>query len=265
MAYLTLNGVTVPIAVESVSMSYEDAGGEQERSPAGELVGGPSVSKREWRMTTTPLPVSEVDAWVGLIEGAGHTFPFDADLYSARGRGTSSGTAELIVPGVKWGASFARLTTPNTVAWNLGFGSTWTVVYFWASDEPGATWGHRVGTSTGSQWADGAPAGPVIPLAEVSSGVLTIGDPTDLYGYTYINWDDVVALPYVVPDSWPAGMYARHSASAWSALPRVLAEGTFAAASVTVRGKVTGSKVIRYSRSGTLTAGHMLEFTLREV
>lgn len=266
MAYLTLNGVTVPVAVDSVSMSFEDVGGERERSPLGELVGGPIATKREWRMSTTPLPVSEVDAWIGLIEGAGHTFPFDVDLYSARGRGTSAGTATLITPGAKWGAKFARLTTTNTVAWNLGYGAAWTTLFWYASNAGAIPWTHAMARSGAVGYLNGVTQSSIPDsLGPVFSGSFILGDGEDILTVADVAFDDAVALPYVVPDAWVLGMYTQHNASAWSALPRVLAAGDFSASSVTVRGKVTGSKVIRHSRNGSLTSGHLLDFTLREV
>jgi hypothetical protein len=46
----------------------------------------------------------------------------------------------------------------------------------------------------------------------------------------------------------------------------VTAGGNFCAESpLTVRGKVTDTKVIRYAPAGTLVTGYSLEFTLREV
>lgn len=260
MPYLTLSGVTVPVAVDSVSMSYEDVGGEQERSPSGELTGGPLVSKREWRMTTTPLPVSEVDAWVGLIEGKGHTFPFDVDLYSTRGRGNSSGTGVLDTVTKKYGAASLEVANLTSITWALGLGTTWTVVA-WTNDQGGGGWKHRVLRSDAVEWVNGALLALNVGEISVSSGSLVFE------GVDGTDWlfDDTVALPYEVPASWPAAMYAHHSASAWSALPRVTAGGSFATASVTVRGKVTGSKVIRCRLGGALTSGYLLDFTLREV
>lgn len=264
MAFLTLNGVTVRVAVESVSMAYVDIGGEQARSPSGELVGGPSTTKREWRMTTAaPVPVSELDAWVGLIEGKGHTWTFDADLYSARGRGPVAGyvDAARYTTDKKYGAASILVTnTTGTISWPLGLGSSWTLAY-WVNDQGGSGWKHRIVRSDASEWTNGAVGGGGFGEATVTSGALVLA------GTDGTDWllDDVVALPYAVPDSWVAGLYAQHSASAWGALPRVVAAGSFAPSSVTVRGKVTETKVIRYASAGALTAGHTLEFTLREV
>lgn len=263
MPYLTLNGVTVPVAVDSVSMSYEGIGGEEERSPSGELTGGPTTTKRAWRMTTTPVPVSEVDAWVGLIEGKGHTFPFDADLYSTRGRGTSSGTADIDLSEMKWGPGSARVTGLDTVTWAVGFGTAWTAMCWYNPDS--TPWSHSFATSTGTFLVDGSPSTIPETLCVVIGGSLVIGDSDGIFTATFMYFDDAVALPYAAPASWSAALVAQHNAASWSALPRVLAGGTFTTTPVAVRGKVTGSKVIRCTLDGELTSGHMLEFTLREV
>ena len=262
MPFLTINGVTVPVALGSASLSYAPVGGELERSPSGELAGGYSTTKREWRMSTTPIPASELDAWTGLIEGKGHSWPFDTGLYSARGRGTSSGTASIVGSGMRWGAGCVSITTGSSVSWNPGLGAYWTLS-FWSKDLGVGTWVHWVRRSDGAEWRNGVTVAPGTSVGEVTvtSGqvVLFGADGSDFY------IDDVVAMPFAAPDSWAAGFYTRHSASAWTDLPRVLAGGDFCASSIVSRGIVTGSKVIRYSPSGSLTSGHVLEFSLREV
>jgi hypothetical protein len=265
--FLSINGVTLRIAVDSVSMSYVEVGGEAARSPAGELVGGPSTTKREWRMTTTPVPVSEVDAWVGLIEGKGHVFPLDDDFYSSRGRGPSS-ISGVPLPNLhgfdtKWGSGRLSAPSDSSVHWAIGLGSTWTLFGWTSGYYAGTSWTHSIIRSDGGLWLDGTYVPPAFGVGEffVAGGdfVVVGADGSDWY------FDDVVALPYAVPDAWSAGMYGRHGANAWSALPRVLAEGTFAPSPVTVRGRVTDSKAVRFFSGGALTTGYALEFTLREV
>lgn len=259
--FLTINGVTVPVAVDSVSMTYVDSGGEMERSPSGELAGGPNSSKREWRMTTTPVHPSEVDAWVGLIEGKGHSWAFDTSFYSSRGRGPSSGTAPIVTAAPRWGVGCLPTNAGNSIAWNVGLGAAWTLV--WWSKPNGTFWTHWLTRSDEVTWESGSASSVGALLGEVSvvSGELVF------YGADGSDWhiDDAVVLPYVVPDSWASPMYSFHNTQAWSALPRVTAEGDFSTSAVTVRGKVSGSKVIRCEIDGTLVSAHALEFTLREV
>lgn len=258
MPFLAISGVTVKVAVESVSFSYEDVGGEQERSPSGALEGGPTTVKRQWKMATTVVPASELDAWVGLIEGKGHSWPFDADLYSKRGRGPSSGTAAIVNGTAKWGAGVARLAAGTTVTWATQLGSAWTGLH-WRMES--GTWKHYVTRSDGARWANG------IRVADgLSTGLSVVNGSVVITGSSNLtDYDDVVVRPYAVPDSWPAQLYAQHNAAAWSNLPRVLASGSFYPSTLTVRGKVTDTRAVRYSSAGALTTGYTLDFTLREV
>lgn len=260
--YLSLNGVTVSIALDSVSLRWVNVGGEEERSPSGSLEGGPLVQKREWAMATTPVPATELDAWVGLIEGKGHVFPFDVDLYSTRGRGPVSSTgAALASFGVKHGAGYLFLETPVTLTYETALPSTWTAVG-WTKDNLAFPWKHRVIGSDGTEWADAVLA-PGLSVGEVTvvdgSFTLAGADGTDF------SFDDMVVVPYLMPSSWVSSVYTLHNSQAWSALPRLYASGDFASSAVTVRGKVTDVRAIRYAPSGTITNGYTIQFTLREV
>lgn len=263
MPYLTLNGVTVRVSVEGASLAHVSVGGESERAPSGALEGSSLVDKREWNLSTTPAPASELDAWIGLIEGRGHSFPYNSDYYSIRGRGAFYiGGAALVSGGAKHGAGYLRTGLADDVLYRLALPSTWTVL-LWRLES--GTWRHYLVTSAGAKWKDGVRNDALATgdLFYVSSGDLHVGD---ILGATGIrDFDDVVALPYVVPDAWAPGMYTQHSGAAWSALPRVTAAGTFASSSVTVRGKVRDIRVIRCAPFGTLTSGHTIQFTLREV
>lgn len=259
MAYLILGGVTVGVAVDSVSFDYEDIGVEQERSPSGALSGGSGATKRQWRMRTTPVSVSERDAWVGLIEGKGHSWSFDTNLYSSRGRGTSSGTGTIVTssPTPKWGAGLVRVAAGVTVTWAAQVGSSWTTLHW--RYESGA-WKHYVCRSDNARWVNGVRNDASAGGLSVASGSVSLTGASSL-----TDFDGLVALPYSVPDSWPAALYTQHNSAAWSTLPRLSAAGTFDTASVTVRGKVTGSKVIACNLNGVRTSGYLLDFTLREV
>jgi hypothetical protein len=262
--YLSLNGVTVRVAVDSVSLRYVGASGEEERSPSGSLEGGPLVLKREWAMATTPVHVSEVDAWVGLIEGKGHSWPFDADFYSTRGRGPSTSVGASIVTSLaKHGAGRLNCGLGAVVDYNAGLSSTWTVM-LWRGEA--GVWRHYLITSGGAKWKDGVRNDALVTdtFLEVVGGTVQLGDIFS-DGSGDDDFDGLVALPYVVPDAWATAMYTQHNSAAWSALPSTLAAGAFATSSVTVRGKVTDSRVIRYSPSGTLPSGHTIQFTLQEV
>lgn len=263
MAYLTLGGVTVRVAADSVSLRYVSAGGDEERSPSGSLEGGPLVLKREWAMATTPVPPTELDAWVGLIEGKGHSWPFNANFYSARGRGLSdSDGAVSIVTGIaKYGAGRLSCGSEGSVAYAASLSPAWTVMV-WRGET--GTWRHYLVTSTGAKWKDGVRNDALVTstFLSVSGGEVRIGD---LSATGAVDFDDLVALPYAVPEAWATLMRTQHASAAWPNLPSVLAAGTFASAEVTVRGKVTDTRVLRCAVGGSLTSAHTIRFTLREV
>lgn len=280
MPFLQINGVAVSVAVDSVTMDYVDAGGEMSRSPAGVLVGGPLVSKREWKMTTTPVPVSEFDAWVGLIEGAGHVISFDSADTATSYLWTSRGATPVSAVGTSRASTFPRHGDGNA---NIADGGeclyrlqdqyVWTLL-FWHRDvspTPGPWLWHAV-TSDGRAWLNstgpfdsGAGTSAHWRLPQDDEDPPRIGVLNDLGAGGTLAFDDMAILPFVIPSSWATSFYTFLSSNAWSALPRVTASGTFAPSSVTVRGKVTGAKVIRYSVGDTLTTGYALDFTLKEV
>jgi hypothetical protein len=258
MAFLVLNGVTVPVSADGVSLAHAAVGSEAERSPAGVLAGGPNTTKREWSMTTIPLPASELDAWVGLIEGKGHTWAFDSELHSKRGRAVASGTGTLVSGGAVWGASLLRLSVGASISWATQFlPLAWTLLV-WRKES--GVWKHYVVRSDGFRWENGNFfVGNPLGIA-VTGGSVTL---SGLSGLT--DFDDLVALPYAVPSAWAPLLYARHAATAWTALPRIHAAGDFGGASSTWRGRVTDSRAVRCVLNGVLTTGYVLEFNLREI
>lgn len=86
MAFLSLNGIDVPVAWASAERTRVYVGSVDTRGLGGDVQRSQRTAKREWQFTTTPLPQSEVRAWVGLIEGAGHSWAFDTHATSSRGR-----------------------------------------------------------------------------------------------------------------------------------------------------------------------------------
>lgn len=262
MPFLTISGVTVPVAVDSASLRYVDAGGESARSPGGTLEGGPLTEKREWAMATPPVPPSELDAWVGLIRGDGHSWPYNSDFYSARGRGpVSSVGSSIITSGMKYGAGYLSTPLGEGMTYNVATPAGWTIL-LWRKES--GVWRHYMVRSDHAVWKDGVRDDDIeytlfIAVTSTSFGV------GDFDALNLRDFDDVVLLPYAVPDSWVAPMHTRHATAAWNSLPRLDAGGTFSAASVTARGKVTDTRVIPYAPEGTLINGHMIQFTLREV
>lgn len=256
MAFLTLNGVEIPVLDGNASRSRVLIG-ERGRAFDGTFRSSVRARKRQWSLATPVVTKAEADAIVGLVEGQGHHWSFDADLYSDKGlvgtgAGASVGTTS---PSPKFGAGRLGITTGNTATFALSLGGAWTVMV-WQWD--GAAWDHYVVTSAGHKWVNGIrnDAATTTWLA-VSSGTLTLSAPSAAAYY-----DDLVALPYVIPAAW-AEVWGV-ATSAFSALPRLAMAGDIGTA--TVEGELgaeayTQAQVDGGWRDNALT----VEFTLSEV
>lgn len=97
----------------------------------------------------------------------------------------------------------------------------------------------------------------------ISDGNLDYSD-YDVQGYAF--YDELVFLPFAVPSSWAAQLYAEHSTRAWTSPPYVRAAGDLVnPAAVVVKGKVTGVTPVAHKRAGTFErGGQALAFELME-
>ncbi|WP_426750170.1 hypothetical protein [Myxococcus sp. Y35] len=163
-----------------------------------------------------------VDAVVPNPEG--HTWTFEEGLTSAQGL-AASGTTGTVAAGVTSGrfGRCASISAGGTVRWPTGLGIQWTVAY-WARLSTDAGWTHyihrpgvnisRNGGVNNAPPNGGAlysatgdytqlPGGAVTLLCSSGSGG-GIGNPNN----APLLVDDLVVLPYTVPNSWVAPWYA---------------------------------------------------------
>jgi hypothetical protein len=223
-SFLRLNGITVPVALAGASVGQEDIG-KMRRSVNATAVVPRRATKKNWKFNTVIKTAAEALAWRDLITGRGHVLSFDAQNWY-----TSKGMAPVSVAGgwsftsssPLFGAAMAQWTTGNALWAMFSASSLWTVA--WWLNQSGAGWHHYVRTSAGNKYIDGVltPGGSLLGFGGVSAGVLTMGSTTAS------ELDDVVALPYVVPDSWPAQMFDWGSSDQpFSELPVLTADGLF--------------------------------------
>jgi hypothetical protein len=96
MSFLELNGR--PISVASFEESVREVG-----SRAYGLDGTPLVDrlaqKRTWKAETTPLLRGEATAVKAIVQGLGHSWPFDVDDYSDKGLPAESGAVRTLRSG----------------------------------------------------------------------------------------------------------------------------------------------------------------------
>ncbi|ADO68697.1 conserved uncharacterized protein [Stigmatella aurantiaca DW4/3-1] len=253
MPFLTLNGLTVPV-VEGRRRQVSI--GQDSRAFSGAYRLGRRAVRREWEFRTGPLSLDESEALRRLIMGDGHVLSFDTDNYTSRGLGQASG-AGVLIPGGKFGSAM-RFASNGSGSWALQLGPEWTTMHYRYDPGP-AAWRHYIFRSDGSYWVQGLAVPPADGLS-ITSGTLTLTS----FGISS-DFDDVVAMPFRVPGTWIAELYAWHSARPWSSLPFLTAGGTFAPSEVKVLGEARDGEFVEFVRGGTRLVGERFDFTLREV
>ncbi|WP_141323604.1 hypothetical protein [Myxococcus sp. AB025B] len=253
MTFLSLNGIPVPV-VEGRRRQVSI--GTDSRAFSGAYRLGRRAVRQEWEFKTPPLPRDEVLALRGLIAGDGHAVSFDGDAFTSRGLNQASATG-LVFQGARFGGGL-NLAVGASASWSMQLGARWTALHYVFSSSAGA-WLHVINRSDGKRWTQGVPSSNAGGLSVVS-GALAVTGATNA-----VSFDDVVGLPFEVPDAWVPHLVAWHAARPWSALPFLVASGSFLATEVKVLGEVRDGEFVEFSHNGTRVVGERLEFTLREV
>ena len=202
MAFLTINGYDVPIANGQASLNYQKLG-RQSRSYQGVLSGTYRARVREWTLQTDIMDEANIEALVGLIDGTGHTWTFDNDLFSSKGLGPNSGYSVTVsTTGGKVGGFMTVATTTN-IGWNtFGVNVPYTVMV-WKKDL-GGNWQHYAINTTGDQFKNGASHTPVAGdnithwFAYSAGSITLVGKEIDGTNGA-AHYDELVAVPYIMP------------------------------------------------------------------
>ncbi|TQF10696.1 hypothetical protein FJV41_38100 [Myxococcus llanfairpwllgwyngyllgogerychwyrndrobwllllantysiliogogogochensis] len=253
MAFLVLNGIQVPVAEgrrRQVNI------GTDSRAFSGAYRLGRRAVRQEWEFKTLPLPPDEVLALRGLIAGDGHTVAFEGDAFTSRGLDQAS-VAGALFQGARFGGGM-NLSVGASSSWAMQLGAHWTALHHVYSGAAGA-WLQVINRSDGRRWTQGVPSENAGGLS-VASGSLAVTGATNA-----VSFDDVVGLPFLVPDAWVPHLVAWHTGRAWSALPFLTASGGFTATETKVLGEVRDGEFVEFSHNGARVVGERLEFTLREV
>lgn len=88
MAFLTVNGITIPTAKGGVQEIVEI--GDRQRAFDGTYIRDTRAFKRRWKFTTKPISELRAMALRGLIQGRGYYFGYDNTDYAANGFAASS-------------------------------------------------------------------------------------------------------------------------------------------------------------------------------
>jgi hypothetical protein len=261
---LYVNGIPVEASaaeVEPVRL------GEVARSLNGLPRSSVRVQKKDYRFTTdvTGMARGEAEALRYLIEGEGHHWSFDVEGLS-EGSTSSRGlvAAELIgsaTTGDESGVHGNALVITGVLKWNMGHTGAWSAMYF---QDEGGSWAHYVVrrpslTGTPEVWRndDKTDVDPGTVTMNTSGQLLV----TDNAGGVV---DDLVWLPYVVPDEWPALLWEDRMLRPWQALPFVYAtgDGVPAAGMVAMGQAGTVRRVHMRDGEGGFTFGDVFDFTL---
>ncbi|MBN1206356.1 MAG: hypothetical protein JXB05_15690 [Myxococcaceae bacterium] len=261
MSHLTING----IPVECSASEWEPIRlGEVARSLNGAPRSSVRATKRDYRFSVDPFGLSMEEAEVlrALIEGEGHLWTFDVDFTSSRGLSyaASSGTVTAGVAGGLYNEAL-EATTGATMTWLPQVAGAWTLLFWrWESTDFFHYVIRRPSLSgTKEVWRDSV-------KTDVDPGVFTLNTVgqlvLDATAATEII-DDAVLLPYSVPDTWPALMYADRANLESSALPFVRATGPgVPSAGITALGQAGPARRVPMIVDGTPTVGEVFDFTL---
>ena len=251
MSLLVVNGVTLDSylgasAVKRIAPLLE---GGRRSAFAGGLRDDVIAQREGFQARCVPSSQEEALALEGWLEGLGEVWTFDDDYYSVGGmNATISG--ETIPYAGKHGN--AVIPTDADLAFECGdaYVSAWSV-WLWYFDGV-ATWDHYLIRSDGSAWKNGgAVAAP--GWLTVSGGTFTLA----MYGAPDPGWalyDDLVIVPYSVPSSWVASIFAEHTARGWQPLPKLRVTGDLVPDSPrAMRGEWKGAGFVAHVRSGAFT------------
>lgn len=223
MPFLTINNVTVSVDAKSGDRKWKEIG-DRDRAFDGTLRSTRQALKRSWEFVSNPLPLAEADALVALVQGRGHAWSFDVDLYSSKGlaKKTQTGTVNPAIAGGKFGNKVQLTVGPpaGQVSWGVGLTGDYTLTV-WRNEA--SVWKHYVIRKTGvtvNKWKDGVQDDLLATgwLTVNGSGDVVLGD-----GSNADDFDDLVALPFSIPSSWVSALFS--STRAFPSLPKLEAGG----------------------------------------
>lgn len=210
--FLKLNGIRVDVALNTGDLDHDELG-ESHRTEDGTPLVNRRAVKRKWNFRLTPQLAATALAFRNLVFGFGHNWSFESQtFFSAKGLAPTYVGANMSFVtgghGAKFGTYFARgVTSDNYVNWLAFKANTAATAAVWYYD---STWKHLLLRTDGAKWFNGvrndAGASPFLVLTP-STGQLTLGE-DGVDG----DFDDLVLLPWLVPDDWPAQMYAFNTA-----------------------------------------------------
>ena len=260
--YLRINGITIHC---TGSESEPIRLGEVSRALNGAPRSWVRTEKTDTRSTTDEMYLEEARRVRALVQGEGHVWSFE-DPYVASSRGLlpSSMSGEVLTEDNSGRYGYGlTMEFEAVVQWPTQLTTGWTAMV-WRSLN-GGPWVHQlvrrpVGAGANQVFEDGVRNdGADVGILENVSSYLQLSATEDA-----TIFDDLVLLPYAVPDEWAVLLHAFHSARAFPALPFVWVDGeAVPSPGLTCLGLAeVGQRVPKRNTDGTLTTGELFDFTL---
>jgi len=264
--FLKLNGIAVPVLDGSAGLDA-DVLGKTERVVDASIVSHRRAVKGVWEFSIAHQVAATALAFRDLLLGKGHYWSFDSHLYSAKGLAPSTvGGLTSSATNKKFGAQGGRIASGGSDAvftnvWPSG--SRWTLMWWEAQGDAGA-FTHKLvlSTNTGAEYQNASflPT-PTDNVTFQSTGFTLKANGANRY------FDDLVALPFVIPVDWISQIY--NYGSAFSPLTKLYAAGDLLEANtktVTCLGEFNGADLVQGRVGGVFYQSlHVVKGTLREV
>lgn len=248
MPFLTVNGVTCPVLLNTLEHGEPELVGSRERSADGTLVESVIATKRLASFKTTPLVQADANTWEKFVTGAGERWDFASSYYGSRGSkpASTSGLGLGSSPAPKHGTYFLTISSTYYFTINGIYTSGGTLCTLLWKYESGAWHHYAIDGNAVTVYRDGAVYGSSISSwFSATSGNVAFGPGS-------IDIDDVVILPYYVNPTWYPAIYTWHNANPWPALPQVKLGGdAIPETTRTVKGVLTGRNAIKGTVGGT--------------
>lgn len=217
-SFLTVNGVTLPVAQGSVRETIRDIG-TTETAFDGSMLRQRLATKYDLELETTPAVGATAFAWQQLLRGEGNHWSFNSTFYSSKGIGPSSTTGCSLVssPTPAYGAKCLDITGGNSFV-VAGYTSGGTVTTLLWRYESGAWHHYIIDGNAVSVYRDGSSyGGSIAAWFSATGGNITLTGAGD--------FDDMTVLPFYMPTDWYSGVYTFMSSYAWSDCPRLTLAG----------------------------------------
>lgn len=270
MPFMRLNGITIPVTPGSVQARTLPFG-PRARMHSGDMRDGKRGFIDQYPGRTKPLTWERANVIRKLIEGRGHVWAFDSDLYTSRGLGPSSApSVTLNTTGGKFGGHIIVGTGTSLIYTLPTKYEEWSLMFYSQPPPGGGAWVFYIHDSTGYARKNDAAlgVGELIDNMVIvdNTGATTVVDimGQDIDGTPGNQWyDSVVLLPYVLTAADFTDLYNWDQAP--GLLPTVKLDGDIVDAD-SLLVKLTGNVQRDYTPFGDGTAwqsnGQTLGFVL---